>query len=255
MEDGDMNFDDNPAFANMPPLDKMRKIRRDVLRTINEYREAVQTPGVYHDILANKAATEYAEYLLENEEDPAVVTEILNKHLIIGSVTVAVGYSYLEEDDVDDRVLHHEFMDAHGLLLELEEELEKLTDPKVTHIGVGFAWSKQVVKVVEFLSVKPLMINQLTESEEGGVDVRGMMLSSEVGLYAARIVAVKNLKKDIKVVGPPNIQFDKNTRTFIINVEGPVDNIFYSDDVKVLEIYIRKQQIDKIQYRLVTTIH
>jgi hypothetical protein len=31
------------------------------------------------------------------------------------------------------------------------------------------------------------------------------MLSSEVGLYAARIVAVKNMKKEIKVVGPPNI--------------------------------------------------
>jgi hypothetical protein len=50
-------------------------------------------------------------------------------------------------------------MDAHGLLCELMEELEKLLDPKVTHIGVGFAWSKSQVKVVEFLSIKPLMIN------------------------------------------------------------------------------------------------
>ena len=89
----------------------------------------------------------------------------------------------------------------------------------------------------------------MTESEDGGIDVRGMMLSSEVGLYAARVVAIKNLKKDIKVVGPANIQFDKNTRTFIITVEGPVENVFYSDDPKVLEIYIRKAQIDKIQYR------
>lgn len=109
--------------------------------------------------MANKAATEYAEYLLENDEDPAVVNDILNRHMIVGSVVVAVGYSYLEEDDVDDRVLHHEFMDAHGLLCELSEELEKLIDPKITHVGVGFSWNKQVVKVVEFLSVKPLMIN------------------------------------------------------------------------------------------------
>lgn len=92
------------------------------------------------------------------------------------------------------------------------------------------------------------MINQLTESEDGGVDIRGMMLSSEVGLYAVRIVAIKNMKKDIKVVGPPNIQFDKNTRTFIITIEGPAENLFYSDDPKVVEIYIRKSQIDKIQY-------
>lgn len=50
-------------------------------------------------------------------------------------------------------------MDAHGLLHELSEEIAKLLDPKVTHIGVGFAYNKQVVKVVEFLSIKPLMIN------------------------------------------------------------------------------------------------
>jgi hypothetical protein len=74
------------------------------------------------------------------------------------------------------------------------------------------------------------------------------MLSSEVGLYAARIVSVKNQKKDLKVVGPPNIQYDKATRNFIITIEGPSDGLFYSDDPKVLEIYIRKSQIDKIQY-------
>lgn len=72
------------------------------------------------------------------------------------------------------------------------------------------------------------------------------MLSGEVGLYAARVVAIKNLKKDIKVVGPPSIQFDKNTRTFIITIDGPLENLFYSDDPKMIEIYIRKSQIDKI---------
>jgi hypothetical protein len=74
------------------------------------------------------------------------------------------------------------------------------------------------------------------------------MLSNEVGLYAARIVSVKNPKKDIKVVGPPNIQLDKATRNFIITIEGPSDGLFYSEDPKILEIYIRKSQIDKIQY-------
>jgi hypothetical protein len=80
-----------------------------------------------------------------------------------------------------------------------------MTDAKVTHVGVGFAWNKQQVKVVEFLSIKPLHINQLNESEDGGVDIRGMMLNAEVGIYAARIVSIKNQKKDIKLVGPPNI--------------------------------------------------
>jgi hypothetical protein len=38
--------------------------------------------------------------------------------MIVGGVTAIVGMSMLEEDDVDDRVLQHEFMDAHGVLCE-----------------------------------------------------------------------------------------------------------------------------------------
>ena len=52
----------------MPPLDRMRKIRRDVIKTINELREQAKVPGLYMDILSNRAANEYAEYLLTNEE-------------------------------------------------------------------------------------------------------------------------------------------------------------------------------------------
>ena len=115
--------------------------------------------------------------------------------------------SLLEEDDDDgeghNRVLHGEFMDAHGVLCELQDDLERMIDAKYTHVGVGFAWNKEKVLVVEFYSIKSLVISQLTESEDGGVDIRGNMLSNDVGLYAARIVAIKNTKKDIKIVGPP----------------------------------------------------
>jgi hypothetical protein len=247
-----MNFEENPAFQNMPPLDKMRKFRRDIVKSINDYREMNKVPGVYPDILANKAACEYAEHLLTGEESETVLTDILNKHMIVGAVTVLIGQSNLEEDDEDDhnggRVIHGEFMDAHGVLCELQDDLERMIDHKYTHVGVGFAWSKEKVLVVEFYSVKPVVISQLTESEDGGVDIRGTMLSTEVGLYAARIVAIKNQKKDVKIVGPPNIQYDKVSRNFIITIEGPADGLFYSEDPKILEIYIRRQQIDKIQY-------
>lgn len=111
------------------------------------------------DVLANKAATEYAEFLLENDENLNVVNDICNKHLLVGGVIPLVGYSYLEEDDGEDKILYHEFMDAHGLLCELEDEMNKIVDPKMTHVGIGFAWDKNQVKVVEFFSIKPLLIN------------------------------------------------------------------------------------------------
>lgn len=34
-----------------------------------------------------------------------------------------------------------EFMDAHGLLLELQYELGQITDSAFTHVGLGFAYN------------------------------------------------------------------------------------------------------------------
>lgn len=51
-----------------------------------------------------------------------------------------------------------ENMDAHGLLLEMQTEMEALSDPKVTNIGVGFAEDSSKVLVVELLSHSALII-------------------------------------------------------------------------------------------------
>ena len=49
-------------------------------------------------------------------------------------------------------------MDAHGLLCELEEEREKLMDEKFTHLGIGFAYSRTKVVVVELLTIKSMNV-------------------------------------------------------------------------------------------------
>jgi hypothetical protein len=74
-------------------------------------------------------------------------------------VVALVGNAYLEEEENEDKILYNEFMDAHGLLCELEEEREKFCGKEITHVGVGFAWNKQQVRVVELLSVKNICIN------------------------------------------------------------------------------------------------
>lgn len=130
----------------MPPLDRMRKIRRDIVRSINDYREQFSSNLVFTDIISNRVATEYAEFLLDNDEDPLHLQQICDKHLLVGNVVPLVGFAYLEDEDVggngEDKILYHEFMDAHGLLCELEDELNKFTAKEVTHVGVGFAWNK-----------------------------------------------------------------------------------------------------------------
>lgn len=65
---------------------------------------------------------------------------ISEKHLIVGEQKVLQGIAYLEEDVVSkDPTKKDEFMDAHGLLLELQYELGQITDHAFTHVGLGFA--------------------------------------------------------------------------------------------------------------------
>jgi hypothetical protein len=55
----------------------------------------------------------------------------------------------------------------------------------------------------------------LTEDEGAGVVVNGQVLDTAgVGLYAARIVALSKMTKDLKVVGPANINYNKATGDF-----------------------------------------
>ena len=49
------------------------------------------------------------------------------------------------------------------------------------------------------------MVHQLNQDNEGGIEVKGMVLNKEIGLYAARVVSLAKLNKDLKVVGPANI--------------------------------------------------
>ena len=37
-DDDSLNFEQDPQFAHLPPLDKMRKVRREVIKTCNDYR-------------------------------------------------------------------------------------------------------------------------------------------------------------------------------------------------------------------------
>jgi hypothetical protein len=91
------------------------------------------------------------------------------------------------------------------------------------------------------LTFRVLAVSHVSESEDGGVDLRGQMISTEVGIYAVRITQKKNMKKDIKIVGPAKIEYDKSAKTFIVSVEGPLEDVFYSEDSKFLEIYTRKK--------------
>lgn len=134
-------------------------------------------------------------------------------------------------------------MDAHGLLLELEYELGVLTDPNNTHVGVGFAMTTQQVKVVEIVTTKPVTIGELMRTDDGGIVCTGLVPDEAAGIYAARVVALSKMQKDLAVVGPPNIEFDKESREYRITIPGQdsiADAFYNQEDPRIFEIYVRR---------------
>jgi hypothetical protein len=94
-----------------------------------------------------------------------------------------------------------------------------------------------------------MVINQIMSNEDEGVRVSGQMLSKTVGLYAGRIVAQSKMDKPLSLIGPPQMQMVKPTLEFIMNFPGPLEDIFHSQDPKVLEIYVSTRgAVDKIPY-------
>ena len=147
----------------MPPIDRMHKIRRAILQTINDMRQRIETPSPLFNVdpMAIKAANEYANYLLTGAEDEDKLDEICQNYHVVGKVVPLVGFAVLEEDEDHQGTIQEQLMDAHGLLLELEYELKVLADPLNTHIGIGFAMDRHQVKVVELVSKKPIKIDYI----------------------------------------------------------------------------------------------
>ena len=59
--------------------------------------------------------------------------------------------------------------------------------------------------------------------------MRGLLLDKTAGIYAARIVAASNLKKELAVAGPAHIEFNKTTGEFVLTLKAAgLDDLFYS---------------------------
>ena len=117
-------------------------------------------------------------------------------------------------------------------------------------MGIGFAANMQKVKVVEMLSKKPIMVTRIGHTEDGATTIEGQVIDKSIGIYALRIVSHSNLKKEIAVSGPAQIEFNKSTGEFsaTLKTQG-IENLFHSqDDPKYVEIYIQDRQVDKIKY-------
>ena len=176
----------------------MRKVRREIVKTINDFRAGAGKSKIQLDPTSNLAANEYAKYLLEqrawDNPDEQKLAEICQTFKLIPNQKAVIGYSLLDDDHTTvDSTKMDEYMDAHGLLLERKAEKEILSDPKATHIGIGFAEDRSKVLVVELPSQSTISVDKLQPGKNGSLLVEGTNLDpdNEV-LYAARIVSALN---------------------------------------------------------------
>lgn len=72
----------------------------------------------------------------------------------------------------------------------------------------------------------------------------------KLGIYAMRICNAK--KKETAIISPQYITVDKNSMTFSGVFPGPIEDVFYSENPKFLEIYMRIKP-DTIQYGVPTS--
>ena len=249
----------------MPPLDKFRKIRRDVLQTINDLRhkaaeKAPDTIPLEHDEFGNAAADAYAEQLLgplKMEPNDNMMQQFCEQFGLVNpnkDAVAIIGFSYLEDDmESPDKTRAAEFMDAHGLLLELQHEMNLLKDAKFTHVGIGLAMDSTKVLIVEILTKKTIAIDRLQPTETGGVLVQGRVFDDKVGLYAARICLRDNVKKVFGEAAPEHMFVEEITGSKVKNYEirfkqQIADEVFYAAENIVLEIFMRTAQVNKIKY-------
>ena len=94
-------------------------------------------------------ANTYAEHVLLQGQDDAILKELLEVNDAIGAdntlankYVCLIGEAYYDAETGDEKELADAFMDAHGLLFELEEELTAILNPDNTHIAVGFAYNQ-----------------------------------------------------------------------------------------------------------------
>jgi hypothetical protein len=62
----------------------MRKVRREVIKTINEFREHAGLGQIQTDPFTNHAANEYARFLLTEEPNKEALDHYTNSMKVIG---------------------------------------------------------------------------------------------------------------------------------------------------------------------------
>jgi len=220
-----------------------RRIKRDITENLNKVRKQKDLPRLYNDLFSTLIATDYAEFLKTNEHDSDLFKQLCEEYNVLGDLRLVYTISKFEEDVNISETFHQDFIDLGHLLLEVETDRRVLLDPSMNHIGIGVTMTPENLILVEVFSNKLVTVTKISDGEDGGIEIRGKMLSDTKGLYAVKLQTIE-AKKDF-LVGPENIEFDHNSKDFIVFLD--VDEAIGGSN-KLIELYIRNKP-ETIEYK------
>lgn len=237
----------NPELAKLPPLDELRKVRREVLKAINRNRAEESLPPIDLDIYANEAASQYAEFCANNNlaGNNDEMMNIVKSKGLPGQYQALTGYRYLEEEEMEnaERMLTKLFLDAHGLTFEQNETRLEIMKKENTHAGLGFAIKENLLMVAELYSIKPLRIESIKATEDArGIEVIGKMDNDQFGPYACSVINKLEPTKPLCMVGPDKMSYDQKTFQFMIFIDKP--ELLYANPPFIIEIYLRTKPLN-----------
>jgi hypothetical protein len=245
-DESDVNFDDIPAYAHLPPQDPWRKVKRELMKNLNLCRQEVDQNKVplEPEWLLSEIIQEYVKMVLEDDEDEKQLQNIISQSKAIGQYSCCTAVTLLEEDSGDINHLIEPFLDAQGLLLETHRDLIL---GNYNHVAIGLGvQGKRLVLVLAF-TAKALSITKIDKNAEG-IYVEGKMFRNDVGVYAARIVDITSMKER-QIVGPQHLGLEMSTQVFAANIPY-AEGIEYGPEGKgknYIELYVRNNPL-KIPY-------
>jgi len=250
-DDEDHGEDDLDANGELEEGDVImvqhsRRIKRDITENLNKVRKDKGLCKLYTDLFSTLIANDYAEFLKSNEHDPDIFKQLCEEYNIFGDLRIVYTVSKFEEDANISETFHQDFLDLGHLLLEVESDRKVLLDANVNHIGVGVSLTQENLILVEVFSSKLICVTKISDGEDGGIEVRGKMLTDQKGLYAVKLQNMEDKKEQL--IGPENIEFDRNTKDFIAVID--TDESIGSSH-KIIEFYIRVKP-DTIEYKRAT---
>lgn len=142
-------------------------------------------------------------------------------------------------------------MDCHATLLEFEKDRNYLLNTGFNTIGIGLAYDKDKVVVVNLYSQRLVTIEVCSMIEETQtIYLEGKLLNEKHAVFAIRIVEESNQNKTLLSLTPQDLYYDNNSKKWNCKFKN-VGQVFQDIDNNkrlFIQVYLIKEKPQNIKY-------